>query len=397
MAAPLIVVPKPKRQPYISKWALEHPIARYIKLVRSPTAGILLAQIVFWYRPRKTGGSKLRTFKQGYWWIAKTRDEWMYETGLSLEEYKRAVRLLEERKLIAVQQMPWNASPTEVFNVSHIRLLDKTLLSLSGVNHTTLSGGNDTTLSGVKDTTLYYREITERVTDRSGGEHASRADDDHEEQIGGDEGDKGVRRGGEEREVGEVEEVGEDNDILSALRDPRPTTPKGSCTVEPDSVTMDPELEMRAEDILKRPRTSPPNGALGAFWQRQVTDAFGGHQKPLTGQERGQLALIAKGLGPARARDVIAGTVAKWGKFATRVEQARATSSPPTPVIGFLLKHYDLAVDLLAEQTLVPPGADVGTSVQLSAAPMIPTPAPAETPYKLSDAEFAEIMKGFEK
>jgi len=45
----------------------------YVDMADDLVAGLLLSQIVYWYLPSKEGRSKLRVFKDGYYWIAKTR------------------------------------------------------------------------------------------------------------------------------------------------------------------------------------------------------------------------------------------------------------------------------------------------------------------------------------
>jgi hypothetical protein len=378
-----------KKPPYVSPWALEHPVARFTKLTQSLTAGMLLAQIVFWHLPGKTGKSKLRVgVKKGYWWVAKTREEWMKETGLTLKQYKSAIRLLVSKNLVVVQQMPWIDENLRRLNVSHIRLLDKSLLDSSGPKGTAQSGPKGTTQSGPIGTTLYNIE-NNRENNRELAQAPAERDGETETGGGGDEGEGGVEEGGSVEEVEEVGTVAHMDHILSEVAG------FGSCMVEPDSATIDAEPDMRAEDILKRGRQPSDRAALPALWLRVVHESFGGFQKPLTAKERGQLTHLSKALGD-RTRAVIEGTVDKWGKFAARVEYERGTSSPNTPTIGFLLKHFDVAVDLLAEQT--PAGASVETtSVQLSAAPMIPTPAPVEVPHKLTDAEYHAFLEGLEK
>jgi hypothetical protein len=371
---PIAKIALVKKPVYVSQWALEHPVARFVKLTRSTSAGLLLAQIVFWHLPSKAGKPKLRALKKGFWWVAKSRAEWMFETGLTLEEYKAAIQLLVSRKLVEIRQMPWEDDNHVRVNLTHVRVLDKTLLTpVAEKTPPRVVAITPPRVAGITPPCTTER-VTERATETGGEDPASRAGGG-DQQIGGRgrvEGDKGVE---------EVEGI---DHILSEVAG------FGSCTVEPDSATMTPEPDMRAEDILRRGRQPSDKAALPALWLRVVHESFGGFQKPLTAKERGQLTHLSKALGD-RTRPLIEGVVAKWGKFASRVEQARGTSSPNVPTIGFLLKHFDVAVDLLAEPA--PPVASVGTSVQLSAAPMVPTPAPAETPHHLTAEELAQMLK----
>tara|TARA_R110002020_G_scaffold112746_19_gene259382 strand:+ start:6843 stop:7157 length:315 start_codon:yes stop_codon:yes gene_type:complete len=52
--------------------------------------GVLLAQIIYWSKPDKEGKTKLRVKKRGELWIAKSREEWEKETGLTVRQVKSA-------------------------------------------------------------------------------------------------------------------------------------------------------------------------------------------------------------------------------------------------------------------------------------------------------------------
>lgn len=103
----------------------------YIPLAGDLVTAILLSQIAYWYRPAAKGGSKLQVSRAGHWWIAKTRQEWMAETGLTLKQYRRSVSILKKKGLIEVRQMLFRN-----LNVSHLRLL---------VSLPDLAGGGDAT------------------------------------------------------------------------------------------------------------------------------------------------------------------------------------------------------------------------------------------------------------
>jgi hypothetical protein len=69
--------------------------------------------------------------------------------------------------------------------------------------------------------------------------------------------------------------------------------------------------------------------------------------KPLIAKERGQLKMLANGLGP-RTREVMAFAIEHWNRFAmTAASYAGLATYPERPHIGFLLAHYDVAVNIL--------------------------------------------------
>lgn len=64
--------------------------ASYARLTGSVAGGVLLAQIIYWSKPDKEGKTKLRVKKRGELWIAKSREEWEKETGLTVRQVKSA-------------------------------------------------------------------------------------------------------------------------------------------------------------------------------------------------------------------------------------------------------------------------------------------------------------------
>jgi hypothetical protein len=89
----------------------------YVAIGGDIVVGSLLSQIVYWYRPGTNGKSKLRVYRCGQLWIAKTRDEWCRECCLSAMQYRRAIRALKAKGLIHLKVMRFDGTPT-----THIRL-----------------------------------------------------------------------------------------------------------------------------------------------------------------------------------------------------------------------------------------------------------------------------------
>ena len=330
------------------------------------TAGNLLAQIVFWYLPGKSGKSKLRAFKLGYWWIAKSREEWMFETGLTLEEYKLAIRMLEAKKIVEVKQMPWDGDEGEGYNLSHVRLVDKTVLNLSGGNHTArVVGKAPPRVVGITPPCTTERS-TERVTERSTqciGLQPERTDQDLINTAGG----KEVVPNEEEEKRKEEEERKE-----VVERTPNTTAGEGWL--------------MKATDILKAHK-APAEGSLGAYWKKQCTLVLGGFQRALTGKECGQLKQLHTYLG-ADTRPIIDYAVNHWWKFASRAGAAAGTSFPAEPNIGFLLKHHGVAMNLLKPEVQTPSPPTVEAPVQLIAN------TETEPVHTLTSQELTELLDG---
>lgn len=91
----------------------------YMAVLKDVVAAVVCSQIHYWYMPAKKGGSKLRVYKDGKWWIAKSRREWGNETGLSDAQVRRALEVLERRAVIEKRNMKFNGAPT-----LHVRALN---------------------------------------------------------------------------------------------------------------------------------------------------------------------------------------------------------------------------------------------------------------------------------
>jgi hypothetical protein len=89
----------------------------YIDMAGDVLAGLMLSQIIYWHLPNDEGRSRLRVFKDGYWWLAKSHTEWWDECRLTVDQARRAVKILQEKNLIVTALKQFNGAPTV-----HIRL-----------------------------------------------------------------------------------------------------------------------------------------------------------------------------------------------------------------------------------------------------------------------------------
>jgi len=128
--------------------------------------------------------------------------------------------------------------------------------------------------------------------------------------------------------------------------------------------------------------------SLAAFWRDRNAEP-GKYQRPLTGRERGQLGHLQKYLGTETCR-VISYALNNWDRFGSRASAAAGLGSwPPSPHIGFLLKHHEVAVNLMQSIAPAVHPVEVGRRVER---PVIVR----ETPYKMTDEEFCEMMAELE-
>jgi hypothetical protein len=89
----------------------------YVDIAGDLIAGLLLSQIIYWYLPGEKGETKLRVLKQGYYWIAKERNDWWDEIRITPKQFDRASNILTRKGIIVKDHFRFNGLRTV-----HIRL-----------------------------------------------------------------------------------------------------------------------------------------------------------------------------------------------------------------------------------------------------------------------------------
>lgn len=335
-----------------------------------PVAGdivvaILLSQIHYWHNKDKKGKVRLRVLKVKKLWIAKTREKWMAETGLTLKQYRRAIIVLRQKGLIEVRQMDFKG-----LSVSHIRLIPQTPPEAQGPLQPAAPeahcSGEPTGL------TPEVQRLQTEITDRDSGGDASRAG------------------------TGETNE-----ELQEERRDPEPEEERTQLDeVTVDVLANDGKIEadaMKATDVLHAHTTGKVEGSIHTFWQKRmelVTEKF---QGGLTNRAKGQLSQLQKKLGPDMTRAVIDYALNNWWKFASRAGTGAGVTYPTVPTLDFLIKYYAVAAQLLQSSAVVP--IETGPSPPADAPQGIvetPPPDDAEKPHILTQEELDAMLEGLE-
>lgn len=368
--------------------------------------GSLLSRIVQWHLPNKNGQSKLRVVRQGKFWIAKPRDQWMAECGLSLEQYKRGIKVLKAKGLIETKQMIYGDK-----NVTHLRLVDGAfgspvpLMGVATCNPLPQNGKGLHFSGGKNATDLIGSHIRQQVG----------------QQIGQGTEDPGTDRAGEEAEVRiEIaaavtgvpipEDPRKDEDEED---DPGPEDESPQTVEIPPFVPLPPLKEppieppvhanghaMNVKDVLASVKLTQGHGNnLGALWKNRVHLVYGGTQKMLTGTEVGQLARLKKIL-EHDVEPVLTWAVEHWPSFAAEAGARAGTPWPSHPSIGFLVKHAHVAQELKNPPAVSPFAESMAGPLQ-SVASSPPTESPPhsadDAPYQPVKGELAALIAGLKE
>lgn len=84
----------------------------YIKMCGDHAAGLMLSQIVYWFKPNRNGEKRITITRDERDWLRKTREEWMDECCLTDRQADRCIALLVSKGFITKALFKYAGSPT---------------------------------------------------------------------------------------------------------------------------------------------------------------------------------------------------------------------------------------------------------------------------------------------
>lgn len=249
-------------------------------------AALLLSQIYYWYKPAQNGSSKLRVFKGGKWWLAKSSKDWEEELGMTRKQSRRCMEALVAKGIIVAEVMRFNGSPTV-----HCRLV-----AVEGKQVVTDPFG----IFDCPDWKIGLSQKGQSITETTAQTTAQLKD---ASDLAGEQAMTSIQ------------------DILKNHEEKKAKTPEGKAT----------------------------SSSVALLWKKRAAAlGDGGYVKDLTGKEVGQLKHLVKALGD-QTHAVVDWAMQNWPVFSWEVRQGKGLSSAPAvPVVGFLLEHHEIAVQLIA-------------------------------------------------
>jgi hypothetical protein len=304
----------------------------YIRMFGA-SAGVLLSQIVFWSRPNKLGVTKLRVVHDQRLWIAKHREDWMAETGLSLNQFKYALVWL--RELGIVESGVW-------------------LFAGKTCHHVRLNVGQLADIMGGR------LKINQRV------------------------GLKSTNVVGSKSTNGLVENQPTITEITTESTRDYTQTPR------PEMKAREPKKSQTAQEVMEDARQHEP-GSYVTLWKKRMSALHGEFVGQLKPKELAQLKAVVKIAGP-RARSLIDYVCENWMMFAQKVKNVRGIELVPTePHLGFLLTYVQVGLQLLVVTSDQP-----ATPMKVSIA-VEPTTKEIEEPHKMTFEEIAAELAEFDR
>lgn len=96
----------------------------YVSLAGDLTVGIALGQIVYWFLPARDGSSKLKIFREGKLWLAKSYEELAREVKLTVKQVRRAISILKDKGYIETKVWKFKGAPTTHIHLNTDKLLN---------------------------------------------------------------------------------------------------------------------------------------------------------------------------------------------------------------------------------------------------------------------------------
>lgn len=282
----------------------------YVKLMGDLAGASLLSQIVYWNRaPRHmVGGTKLRVVKNGKFWIAKHREDWMEECQITLHDYKQNMGKLVKYKLVELERYMFAGKVTPHVYLD-LGMLYKAFSCVTNPPKTLCSEC--------------------------------------------DEGCKFLSIGGNSTnplaEFPPIHWLNSDQTIQKITTE---NTTKNTTAGKPAEEPMKLEEVLKGIEVKKKAAISSVGFPLMILWKKRLSSIYAmPWVKDFTGKESGQFKYVKTALGE-RAEEVFEYVLSNWSAYCWRVGVDKGLAKTPAkPHIGFFAAHYEIALQLIAEKS----------------------------------------------
>lgn len=104
--------------------------------VKDVNATLLLSQIKYWFKKDKSGKLKVKIYREGKYWLAKTIKDWWQELRLTFSQVRRALRILVDLGLIQIKIFKFAGSPTTHISLNSDLLPETNSFVLNDISYT---------------------------------------------------------------------------------------------------------------------------------------------------------------------------------------------------------------------------------------------------------------------
>lgn len=262
-------------------------VRAYVELLDGDIlAALMFSQIAYWNGYCVPGKSRLKVFKCGQPWLAKSAPQWREEIGLTEKQARRCVTVLKAYGLIETKQWKFNGSPT-----THILLTPNGREAIFTCHH-----GHSHLSSKASSSALQGKSLTDTT----------------------------------------AETVAESTADTHPAGDPAGETHTENQTLK----TSEEEKKGKLGEVKNNV------AALITIWNSYLPTFSVEYQQQLTNKEIGQLKMFRDGVG-IDAPEALKYAMDNWAEFAWKAKVDKGlVKFPAYPQAGFLLNHYDTLMTL---------------------------------------------------
>lgn len=297
----------------------------YVVITAALSSAILLSQLVYWFKPAKNGKPKLTIIREGRYWLAKTKDEWHRECGLTPRGYRTAIAELTESGVVETRLWKFGGRPVTHYWLDVERLDALIQFHDPGfvADESDIAEWAQSTLSICHDQPCHFDTVesdvlTPSLYTESTAENTAETTDTVQLAA------QGIQ--------GNIEGVQDMTKVVGAAKYAGKT----------------------AADVLAKAKGSSmaaQGDTLIIRWKKEYSGVYGEFFGTPTAADVGKLGRIGKAVGLEKALEIISWAVRDWQKYAARVRDQKGLAGvPERPVIGFLLMHYGVALEAMTEK-----------------------------------------------
>ena len=299
----------------------------YFLVGGSLPSGVLLNQIVYWFRPSKNGKTKVVIEREGLLWIAKTRMEWCKECFLSEWELRVSLKSLEDKGIIIARVFRFAGVPT-----LHISLVLGQLWKLVlvhcppiGVMSSKVSGSapDSEPTSGTENTDFQNGEPLSLNLEKSSTQSEGTLTPILEESS-----------------VPYKYEL--NTELNTELNLAKPSSSPLNDVQNSTQNSEETEIPTLAEQLMKKAKDSH---GLAMVWKNQMSKSYGGWVKPLSVKQYAQLKKLREVLAGQDSDSLVRFAIENWPDLAPQLRSDLGLlSTPDKPDVGLILLGVETLV-----------------------------------------------------
>lgn len=299
-------------------------LARCVLATKNKNAGQLLYRIHFWM-------SKATVEHHGRKFVANSAEQWCAQTGLSYDQYRRAIARLRKLGFVETEQHLFGRK-----NVTHVRITALGFEAIETASHVVSKNApvvaSNTAPPGPSNSAQLH---IHGVSDLEVLNGASTATFANAHVAHGDNGKKKKEKVSGKIKIKKKKKlIPIEEETASKFVGPIPN-------LDPANA---PDATKEGFGVVKLPEITTRTAAA-EYWKKLVTEKCNSYEAPATTKQLNQFAAVMKACPPGMVQVVLETCIREWDAFTRHSKFASAAFGiPDEPRIEFLLRYVSDAV-----------------------------------------------------